>query len=214
MNPNLLRDQFCLWPRKVMDISYLKEIERHVLSNNNHHPRLKNLVLSGPLEGSTLLLVACQDDNLEAVRYMVEKWHVDVRTPATHYDFRQLQYPHDELYPCKRTEGSTALLVVATCSGNSQLFRYVLDQGADAMARDSIGCTPIFLAATKLCLPLLNFLLRRDDVGRMEKIDAAEMAAAQLLLLGFRGKVGLAHEYLRQALFFRQMEVDLKDQIR
>lgn len=69
LSPGNLVDQHCSWLRKVMDIVYLKEIELHVgASTSSVHPELKNLVLSGPLDGSTPILMACQDNNLIALQ--------------------------------------------------------------------------------------------------------------------------------------------------
>lgn len=98
------------------------------------------------------------------------------------------------------------LLLVASSKNANPLFKYLLDKGADIMAQDSSGYIPIFIAASTLRLPLLNFLLEREYADKMEKIDAAEMAAAQLLLSSRQSRIEVAKEYPRQALLLRQIE--------
>lgn len=83
------------------------------------------------------------------------------------------------------------------------------------MVHDSNGFTPIFMAASSLHLPLVDFLLERSDVDRSEKVDAAEWTAAKLLIYQPRvDSVELSNDYLHRALLLREMEVDLIQETR
>ena len=68
-----------------MNLARVIEIEDHVSSGVCIHPSLKDLVLHGSFEGSTPLLVACQEGHLDAVNYIVQVWGADFRVPARYY---------------------------------------------------------------------------------------------------------------------------------
>lgn len=73
------------------------------------------------------------------------------------------------------------------------IVKYLLENGAapDLQARDEYGLTPIMHAAigsyrlgTKNVVTnvnILKYLMERENIKRMEKIDALELAAAVLL---------------------------------
>jgi len=51
-----------------MNLARVLEIESHISSSSCIHPPLKDIVLHGTLDGSTPLLVACQEGHLDS-------WH-------------------------------------------------------------------------------------------------------------------------------------------
>ena len=60
----------------------------------------------------------------------------------------------------------------------------LVNSGADLMARDKSGCTPLLRAASHCRYVVVDFLATRDytgETGRMEIIDGIEMAAAKIL---------------------------------
>jgi len=68
-----------------MNLARVIEIEKHVSSGVCIHPALKHLVLHGSFEGSTPLLLACQEGHLDAVKHIVENWGTDLQTSARYY---------------------------------------------------------------------------------------------------------------------------------
>jgi len=81
-------------------------------------------------------------------------------------------------------------------------FKLLVNNGADLMARDSYGFTPILIAAANGSWTGLDYMLERDDIIRKEKIDALEMAAARILSSNNweSDEQERALEYLRKAL--------------
>jgi len=70
--------------------------------------------------------------------------------------------------------------------GNDEtVVKLLLEKGADLQVRDKHGITPIMTAAigTNLYpnMPILKFLMKRDDIPNMDKIQALEVATAVLL---------------------------------
>jgi len=65
------------------------------------------------------------------------------------------------------------------------IVRLLLRKRADVMARDDYGLTPILIAAGACSerpnLTVLDFLLKRDNISTIEKIEAMEMAGARIL---------------------------------
>jgi len=68
------------------------------------------------------------------------------------------------------------------------IVKLLVEKGADLLARDIHGFTPLLKAASNrnvdghLSLATLDFLLEREEYGRMEKIQAMELAGATVLL--------------------------------
>jgi len=66
-----------------------------------------------------------------------------------------------------------------------EVVKFVLEKGADLLARDNDGLTPIMVAAIGNNqvpnMVIFKYLLERDDIPNMEKINALEVAAAVLL---------------------------------
>lgn len=84
---------YCPWLTKfLLDINWsdfidLCLIDVHYVFDgcSLQHPILKEIVLTGSLQGSTPLLVACGKGSLEAVRWIVEEWQADVNRAAIYY---------------------------------------------------------------------------------------------------------------------------------
>jgi len=89
----------------------------------------------------------------------------------------------------------------------------LVENGADLLAKDIEGLTPLLTAAgdtssdTRLNLAVFDFLLEREEYSPMEKIVALELAGATIL---FKAENALhfpkAFEYWRRAHQLRQME--------
>jgi len=119
--------------------------------------------------------------------------------------------------------GKTILHHFAAGSPNSYLtqndcldvVKLLVEKGADVMAQDGHGFTPILEAAYMkdylVNVVVLNFLLERDDITLAEKIDALELAGA--VILSDSKHATLLHldkgyEYWRRALHLRMTEMD------
>jgi len=89
------------------------------------------------------------------------------------------------------------------------VVKLLIDKGVDILARDTFGFTPILKSAIFRNLSILDYLLERDDVPRMDKIDALELAGAVILCdtkyASLRPK---AFDYWRKALQLRQLETE------
>jgi len=65
----------------------------------------------------------------------------------------------------------------------NEFFAFVqllVEEGADVMARDNNGFTPIFKAANRFSWNVVHFLMARSEMGRLEKIEALEMTFLSL----------------------------------
>jgi len=86
----------------------------------------------------------------------------------------------------------------------------LVNSGADVMARDDSGFTPLLRAASECRYAVVDFLATIDYTDRMEIIDAMEMAAAKILWKISNGwnseqESQRAFGYLRKALDLRQI---------
>jgi len=71
-----------------MNLQHLKELEDHILTSNcPHSSHLKDFTFDGnsAWPGTTPLLLACQQGELESVKHIVESWGVDLRASAAFY---------------------------------------------------------------------------------------------------------------------------------
>jgi len=59
------------------------------------------------------------------------------------------------------------------------VVKLLVEKGADLMARDNQNFTPILTAANSSNWAALDFLLERDEIHRMEKIDAMELVSVK-----------------------------------
>jgi len=91
-----------------------------------------------------------------------------------------------------------------------KVVQLLLKKGADLQARDSQNLTPVLVAAQCLCdcysspeFPVLNFLSKNEDIDRMERIDALELAGAVILsnsIFDYDRYTPHAFDFWRQAL--------------
>ena len=87
-----------------------------------------------------------------------------------------------------------------------EVFQMLLALGHDINACDYCGLNVILTAAhcdgKSPNLPVLDFLLERDDIPRIHKINALELAGAILLSHDENhAKFALAFQYWRRALY-------------
>jgi len=136
-----------------MGLRQVMEIENHVTTSSCHHPQLKNLVCHGAIDGTTPLLLACSYGELEAVQRIVEFWEVDVRTSASYYTHIEPCYFLDEYNNsiCLVEElnsigdlkiSSASPLLVAAINGRFSIVRYLVEKGADVLAKSGSGIDP------------------------------------------------------------------------
>jgi len=94
------------------------------------------------------------------------------------------------------------------CRAGLAVVELLVNSGADLMARDKRGFTPLLLAASHCSFVVVDFLATRDYTDRMEIIDGMEMAAAKILCeySAFeKSEEERAFEYLHKALDLRQI---------
>lgn len=102
----------------------LKDIQLHLSKGDCQcqHPVLKDLELSGGLQGSTPLLIACHDGDPSAVKLIVEVWGADVNKAGVFYS-------GDDAI-----EGASPLFVAAS-QRHEDIVLYLCAKGADISAR-------------------------------------------------------------------------------
>ncbi len=95
------------------------------------------------------------------------------------------------------------------------IVKLLLEKGADPMARDEEGLTPILTAANVTYgspglnnLIVLEFLLQRGDIELEEKIKAMELAGAIIIGGPENGQLEKGFEYLRRAQRLHDSETD------
>jgi len=99
------------------------------------------------------------------------------------------------------------------------IVKLLIDRGADLLALDDRGFTPLLKAATGRSsefpnVNILDFLLERSDYSRAEKIEAMELAGA--VILDNEKNLSQFHKgfnYWRRALQFRQTDINGSDPI-
>lgn len=86
----------------------------------------------------------------------------------------------------------------------------LMEKGANVMARDNCGFTPVFKAINSFDWNLVDFFLERADLELVEKIDAMEKAGAELLAnwSDYPELLLRASGYLRRSLDLRQSQND------
>jgi len=107
----------------------VKKIERHFSSSNYPlNPHLKHLIFDvDNARGSTPLILACENGELDSVKRLIETWGVDVRTPANYYS--HLLHRTGKLFE------KVTPLFVAAFFGHNQIVRYLLERGADVSVK-------------------------------------------------------------------------------
>lgn len=107
----------------------LDAIEKHISTNSQcHHPPLKDIILHGRFEGTTLLHIACHYGNPDYVKRMVEKWGMDMEATAVYYSNR---FHHG------RDIRSATPLYVAAHSRHLAVVKYLVGKQADVSSRTS-----------------------------------------------------------------------------
>jgi len=91
------------------------------------------------------------------------------------------------------------------------IVKLLIKKGADVMARNIYGFTPIIIAAQTLGyrpnFAFFDFFLERDDIATIEKIEAMELAGANILSFPRNApQFPKAFDYLRRATHLRQTE--------
>ncbi len=170
----------------VMTTSRLKEIEDHISTSNSigcFHPPLKKLELifkgdlqKGPLKGSTPLLMACHDGELDSVKHILENWGVDVQTGATYYVNSKVK-PSGSKSPESSTEPNKVVvcaiqatpLFVASCNGHFQIVQYLVEKGANISARTSSEADPKFNGLTPLYGAVCDFRSQQPKKSLTER---------------------------------------------
>ena len=107
----------------------LEEIEKHVTSSQCYHPPLKDLILHGPLDGTTPLLLACFFGDLDFVKHIVENWHADTEAAAVYYS-----KPHDL---CRKIGVATPIFVAAQ-NRHYAIVKYLVGKGANVNGKGTI----------------------------------------------------------------------------
>jgi len=98
----------------------------------------------------------------------------------------------------------------ATEEESLTIVKLLIEKGADLMATDNSGFTPIMTAAncldgTRLYLNLLEFFLERNDITIMEKIEAMELAGAKIPSCAKNARP-TAFDFWRRATHLRQTD--------
>jgi len=86
------------------------------------------------------------------------------------------------------------------------IVQLLLERGADPKSKNAMGFTPIMRSAYYLRLPVLNFLLDRNEISRSEKVDALQLVGA-VILVGIHSSSVYqdeAYQYWRKSLQLRQ----------
>ncbi len=123
-----------------MNLARVMEIEQHVSSAGPCiHPPLKELVLHGSYDGSTPLMLACEEGHLDAVERILG-WGTDINAVANFY--------HHRRYGC--LIGGATPLFVASLIGHIEVVRYLISKSANVSAvtrtesnQDYDGLTPL-----------------------------------------------------------------------
>lgn len=94
------------------------------------------------------------------------------------------------------------------------VVKLLVDKGIDPLARDPCYLTPTLLATAECTYGysiVLDYLLERGEIPRIDKIDVLELAGAKILrshiLLGASDR-HKSFEYWRRALQLRQLETE------
>ncbi len=113
----------------TMDSTYVSRIEKHVSSGNYPHPKsLNQLVFDGDIEGTTPLLLACKQEDLDVVRHIVESWEVDFRAAAPFH----IRIFDEESWYGNIVSIEATPLFIAAMYGNYNIVRYLVEKGADS----------------------------------------------------------------------------------
>ena len=152
-----------------MNLARVLEIKLHVSSAGPCiHPSLKDVFLHGPYDGSTPLLLACEEGHLEAVTHIVEEWGADVNAAANYY--------HNT--SGEKIEEATPIFVAAF-QGHSDIVQLLISKGADISTVTSAQEHPEYDGLT----PLIGALMaNHPEQGFYEKTTDVSTMIVRLLL--------------------------------
>jgi len=127
-----------------MNLARVKEIEQHVSSGGPCiHPPLKELILHGFFDGTTPLLLACQEGHLDAVQHIIATWGADVNAAGIYY-----------FSIGGKIERATAIFAAAH-EGHSEIVKYLISKVADVQAITSTDNHPSYAGVTPLHAALM-----------------------------------------------------------
>ncbi len=115
-------------------------------------------------EGRTLLMDVCEEGNLKAARFLVEKRGEKV-WQETGYSALQMTV----FGSSRPTEGKLSPIFFAAKSGNTELIKYLVSKGANVNARSNFHTTPLMHAVSSGKYEAVKLLLslRADVNARM-----------------------------------------------
>ena len=125
-----------------MTVENIKKMEEHLREPSvhcKHPPRQQFVFLHQHIRGTTPLLLASQQGNIEAVKYLVETWEIDVNTTATYY-----LEPFNQAALKDKYHRGTSPLHAAAFHGRNNIVCYLLEKGASVSAKTSDGITPLY----------------------------------------------------------------------
>ncbi len=149
--------------KNKMSLARVQEIENHISSQTCVHPPLKDLILHGDLDGSTPLLLACEEGHIDSVKRIVEDWGVNPREAAIYNNFYG-----------KKIGGATPLFVAAH-KNHIHISQYLISRNADVSAMTSTnpsyyGMTPLQVALnynSNAGQPFEDFCVERSAIVRL-----------------------------------------------
>ncbi|XP_014667843.1 PREDICTED: protein fem-1 homolog C-like [Priapulus caudatus] len=137
---------------------------------------------------STPLRAACFDGHMDIVKYLVEN-NADIEVANRHghtclmiscykghYDIAKFLIQLGAEINRKSLKGNTAMHDCAE-SGSLDIMQLLLTHGAK-MTVDSYGMSPLLAAAVTGHTPIVEYLVKRAEVSRQERIDALELLGA------------------------------------
>jgi len=93
---------------------------------------------------------------------------------------------------------------------SSSIVKLLVEKGADLLARDDNGLTPLLRAANHFNLKVLDYLIEREEYDQTEKMIAMELAGAAILFdSGNALLFPKAFEYWRRAHQLRQKQIEV-----
>jgi len=157
-----------------MGITHVKEIIEHLISNTicRIHPPLKDLFLQGTFDGSTPLILACEEGHLDSVVHIIEVWGANVRSAADYY--------HRVGEKTLKIQGATPLFVAAL-KGRIDIVRYLIMKRAYVSAITSTEGNPEYGGLTPLHGALME---SRAGQSFYEKCAESKVIVRLLLFAG------------------------------